>query len=422
MATEENVNPTEGQEQENDYRETLLVRNPDSGQVEAVSKLITKGDRREVHTVQPLAKNRPAFYPFRSSNAVAAFIRGFKSQKDNPIQFQFLKVPILSVGKIVTSLGKLVSNPKSEEGWETYNKYVVNTAELEQVKYDKAEIPRAELQELGIDFDALPQRTQRSLMLGLPTRELFPATVQLSDHGTTTGLFNLSFYRDHNDELKFRLDTPLVQPEYEREEYASEITPDDKALLARGKTLQHLVTVHNSITGEAERCHVAFNPSTNRLVAVPHRDVKIPEFAEGRRIDDAGQKILRSGGSIPLEGCTAYGDTENTYKGILNYDVYRGRYTISDPVYDKPYVPKYLRDQLSDADVKTLLAGGQVSADQVKDSFGEPMKNKVLYVNPRDNRTYSRFLSRQERSEAAEASHQATQGADESQQGRGRKR
>lgn len=91
MATEENVNPTEGQEQENDYRETLLVRNPDSGQVEAVSKLVTKGDRREVHTVQPLAKNRPAFYPFRSSNAVAAFIRGFKSQKDNPIQFQFLE-------------------------------------------------------------------------------------------------------------------------------------------------------------------------------------------------------------------------------------------------------------------------------------------------------------------------------------------
>ena len=239
MATEENVNPTEGQEQENDYRETLLVRNPDSGQVEAVSKLVTKGDRREVHTVQPLAKNRPAFYPFRSSNAVAAFIRGFKSQKDNPIQFQFLKVPVLSVGKIVTSLGKLVSNPKSEEGWETYNKYVVNTAELEQVKYDKVEIPRAELQELGIDFDALPQRTQRSLMLGLPTRELFPATVQLSDHGTTTGLFNLSFYRDHNDELKFRLDTPLVQPEYEREEYASEITPDDKVLLMCLAAIHH---------------------------------------------------------------------------------------------------------------------------------------------------------------------------------------
>lgn len=239
MATEENVNPTEGQEQENDYRETLLVRNPDSGQVEAVSKLVTKGDRREVHTVQPLAKNRPAFYPFRSSNAVAAFIRGFKSQKDNPIQFQFLKVPVFSVGKIVTSLGKLVSNPKSEEGWETYNKYVVNTAELEQVKYDKVEIPRAELQELGIDFDALPQRTQRSLMLGLPTRELFPATVQLSDHGTTTGLFNLSFYRDHNDELKFRLDTPLVQPEYEREEYASEITPDDKVLLMCLAAIHH---------------------------------------------------------------------------------------------------------------------------------------------------------------------------------------
>ena len=153
--------------------------------------------------------------------------------------FIYLKVPVFSVGKIVTSLGKLVSNPKSEEGWETYNKYVVNTAELEQVKYDKVEIPRAELQELGIDFDALPQRTQRSLMLGLPTKDLFPATVQLSDHGTTTGLFNLSFYRDHNDELKFRLDTPLVQPEYEREEYASEITPDDKVLLMCLAAIHH---------------------------------------------------------------------------------------------------------------------------------------------------------------------------------------
>ena len=63
MATEENVNPTEGQEQENDYRETLLVRNPDSGQVEAVSKLVTKGDRREVHTVQPEQQCRSGFHP-----------------------------------------------------------------------------------------------------------------------------------------------------------------------------------------------------------------------------------------------------------------------------------------------------------------------------------------------------------------------
>ena len=65
MATEENVNPTEGQEQENDYRETLLVRNPDSGQVEAVSKLVTKGDRREVSGVLsvPEQQCRSGFHP-----------------------------------------------------------------------------------------------------------------------------------------------------------------------------------------------------------------------------------------------------------------------------------------------------------------------------------------------------------------------
>ena len=67
--------------------------------------------------------------PWRLSSEVS-------NQKDNPIQFQFLKVPVLSVGKIVTSLGKLVSNPKSEEGWETYNKYVehgrTGTGEIRQ--------------------------------------------------------------------------------------------------------------------------------------------------------------------------------------------------------------------------------------------------------------------------------------------------
>lgn len=60
--------------------------------------------------------------------------------------------------------------------------------------------------------------------------------------------------------------------------------------------------------------------------------------------------------------------------------------------------------------MKTLLAGGQVSADQVKDVRSGADEEQVLYVNPRDNRTYSRFLSRQERSEAASASHQASPG------------
>ena len=39
--------------------------------------------------------------------------------------------------------------------------------------------------------------------------------------------------------MKFRLDTPLVQPEYEREEYASEITPDDKVLLMCLAAIHH---------------------------------------------------------------------------------------------------------------------------------------------------------------------------------------
>ena len=53
---EENLNPQEGHARD-EFRETVLVRNPTSGQVEAVTHLKNEGNRYAVHTTQPLTKN-----------------------------------------------------------------------------------------------------------------------------------------------------------------------------------------------------------------------------------------------------------------------------------------------------------------------------------------------------------------------------
>ena len=417
MATEENVNPTEGQEQENDYRETLLVRNPDSGQVEAVSKLVTKGDRREVHTVQPLAKNRPAFYSFRSSNAVAAFIRGFKSQKDNPIQFQFLKVPVLSVGKIVTSLGKLVSNPKSEEGWETYNKYVVNTAELEQVKYDKVEIPRAELQELGIDFDALTPQTREAMRMGLPVEELVPVTAEVMPGIKVSGMFSPRFYRDHNNELKVTLDAPLAVPEYEHEEYKMMFSTQEKAALERGGTLERLMKHKDPLTGEEEWCFVGKNAATNRLVFQPKREVATPAFTYNARISDAGRAELDNGGSAFVEGCH-YRNSDNHFSGKIHYDIHRGEYVTTPLRYERPYIPESIRKQITEEQQQALCRYESIAGDNIKSRNGKSFKGCTLQINRETNvLTYER--REQQKMQAQGEEQRQTTAA---QQSRGRSR
>lgn len=63
---EENLNPQEGHARD-EFRETVLVRNPTSGQVDAVTHLKNEGNRYAVHTTRRSRKTNP-----RSSTFAAA--------------------------------------------------------------------------------------------------------------------------------------------------------------------------------------------------------------------------------------------------------------------------------------------------------------------------------------------------------------
>lgn len=421
MATEEKVSQTEEQNLENDYRETLLVRNPETGKVDAVSKLVTNGNRREVHTTQPTSKNSPGFFEFKDSNAVAAFIRGFKSQKDNPISFQFLKVPRKDVPVAVTALEKLSTDPNNEEGLAAYRQYVVNTAKLEKIKFDNVDIPRKELLELAIDFDKLPEHTRNNLMSGLPTKDLFPASIQISKNGTTAGYYNLSFYRDHNDRIKYNLETPLPSPEFNNEQYRTVFSTTEKTRMAKGGTVDRLINMANPVTGKIEPCHVALNPVTNRLISIPHREVEVPTFHEGVFIDDAKKEVLNLGGRVDMEGCHSYNSPEDTYHGTLCYDVFKGEYAINTPYFDKPFIPKNLREQLSEDEIKRVIKGERVPADHVKDRKGAFQTGKVVYLHKERNQA---FIGKAytKKAEEERSSDPAVRESDTTQQSRGRKR
>ena len=52
-----------------DYKETLLARHPGTGEVQVVSDLRERGNRYEVHTVEPLTKNAPSFFEVAKSGS-----------------------------------------------------------------------------------------------------------------------------------------------------------------------------------------------------------------------------------------------------------------------------------------------------------------------------------------------------------------
>ena len=250
-----------------DYKETLLARHPGTGEVQVVSDLRERGNRYEVHTVEPLTKNAPSFFEVAKSGAVAAFIRSFKSQSDKAVDFQFLKVPFNAVQD------RLTQNPNDEKGLKALYDHRVDTMQLERVKYDHAEIPRAALRELGIDFDALAPQTREAMRMGLPVEELVPVTAEVMPGIKVSGMFSPRFYRDHNNELKVALDAPLAVPEYEHEEYKMMFSTQEKAALERGGTLERLMKHKDPLTGEEEWCFVGKNAATNRLVFQPKREV-----------------------------------------------------------------------------------------------------------------------------------------------------
>lgn len=392
-----------------DYEETILVRNPYSGEVNAVSALKQNGNRYEVHTTQPLTKNAPGFFEIKDSGAVAAFIRSFKSQKDNAVDFQFLKVPFNAVQDAIAGLMKLTQNPNDEEGVKVLGKYYLDTAKLERVKFDHNEIPRAELKELGIDFDALTPRTQEQLRMGLPVGELVPATVQVSPNVTTTGLFAPRFYRDHNDALKVALDTALPRPEFENEQYQKLFSTQEKATMAQGGTLERLVLHKDAATGREEWCFVGFNAATNRLVFQPKREVETPGFTYRARIPDEGRRELENGGSALVEGCH-YGNSDNNFSGKIAYDIHRGEYVTTPIKFDRPYVTKGIREQVSEKELKALHNYEPIAGDNIKSSNGKYYKGCILQINKQTNMLmYLRSPKQSQDQTQTQAQHTAQQ-------------
>ena len=303
--------------------------------MQAVSDLRHSGNDYQVATTQPLSENAPAFFQLKDSPAAAAFIAGFKSQKDND-NFRFLRVAANKVGEVVQALHNLTNNPKDEEGLKALREHTVTSYQLDKVKFATPDLHLQELQQMGIIVS--PQELE-AMKLGLSTQEIHDLNFKLGNM-SVVGQFALSPYRDQNNEVQIGLQSVLARPEYEREEYKMVFSTSDKETLAAGRTLDRLVELPNPHTGEKEWCHVGLNRATNRFVTVPHREVNDISYFNGVRLTDAQKEIAMTGGRFRVEGCQARNIPDLTYAGTVQFDVHAREYRMTDYAYSRPYIPQ----------------------------------------------------------------------------------
>ena len=420
MSDEKQISGQAPEQADPKYKETLLLYDENNHAVQAISDLKHSGSDYQVITTQPLSENTPAFFQLKDSPAAAAFIAGFKSQKDKD-NFRFLRVAADKVGEVVQALHNLTNNPKDEDGLKALREHTVTSYQLDKVKFDTPDLHLQELQQMGIIVS--PQELE-AMKLGLPTKEIHDLNFKLGNM-SVVGQFTLSPYRDNNNEVQIGLQSVLARPEYEREEYKMVFSTSDKETLAAGRTLDRLVELPNPHTGEKEWCHVGLNHATNRFVTVPHREVNDISYFNGVRLTDAQKEIAMTGGRFRVEGCQARNIPDLTYAGTVQFDVHAREYRMTDYAYSRPYIPQSLDKQLEDRQRRELMGPDGLDCSKEKDrpilgKNGKPY-SCILRIDPKSNGVVYDFSNQRRQEQEQRQSNRQAQD-DEPKQSRGRKR
>lgn len=363
-------------------KETILLRYPQSGDVKALSKIDRDQKTGKVHmvTTEPSVKNQAAFYEKKSSSMLADLIMNFKAQSQNPSDFpELYKVPFNLVGQVASFLFKLQIDPKDDEALAMSRKYRTSTQQLEKVIYDEVRMPKEELQAMGFDIKEMEKDgIFKAMELGKDSPKLYPLSIKTGENTTLEGMYSIRPKQNDLGEIRFEVQSPLAVPEFLTDpQLKIELNGQDREDLRAGLTLDR------SIMHDGEYCRVGFNRQTNRMIYVPCKDIKIPNFLYNKLLTKADQEEIRYRGGVKLEDCHYFG-SDISFRGIARFDVHRMEVNIAKPYYSQVYIPEFIEKQLDKEMKDTLYAGGEIDGRKLKGRDGNPYRNN-LHINPETN-------------------------------------
>jgi len=229
------------------------------------------------------------------------------------------------------------------------------------------------------------------LEVGRQTK-LYPVKAVQTGHITKESTYSLHCFFDQNGEIGFKAQSALSEPEYRTDErLRRELTKQDINDLRAKKTLNRLMQ------HDGEYCFVGFNKDTQRMIYVPCKDVRIPDYIFGQFIGPSRKQEFERGGSVLLENCN-YSGNDNHFSGHAHFDVHRRDYVVDDPHYERPYLPEHIRTQMPKEEVDKYFAGEVMKghSPKISDLTLRPMPASSSTIRNRQQ-AYSR-LRRRDRS------------------------
>ncbi len=371
------------------HAETLLIRYPQSGEVQAVGDMSIEKDRVTVVRSAPTVKNAPGLYKVDDSQFIANAINKLRmAEKDVKNAPELFIVPLAEVGNIAASLMKLQVDKEDAEGLKAYRAHIAYANQLEKVQHDVAKMPLAQMKHLGLDVEEMFRNgTINQLKFGLETDPVYTLNIDLAEGVQAQGKYSLMLVHDEKGLTKLIARSPLAIPEFEADErLRMEITSEEAQRLKAGKPLGRLIK-----NDEGQYCFAAFNRRTNRMVYVPKDEVKAIGWAQNGYINQTKQNDLMLGAKVRVEDCYYRGMEDNKFFGDVQFNPLTRQFEMSNQHYSSLYIPKWLRDNLSDSERMTDLMNHQiVDGRRFKTASGKSLN---CYIRLNDQRNTVDYLS-----------------------------
>lgn len=388
------------------YKEVVILHDTKTGAINAVGSINEKTFKHS--EVPPIASESKAFMEVKKTSVIKNFISNLSRSADEPYRFGFYIVPQKDMTDVVTNLQKLQeSGQKDADARKALQPYRTSGKQLDKIKFDKSEMPWGEWAAMGITRDKIEPKIG-PLMEGKPFPGLLPVRLQVGENTVFEGNYALRLERNENDVAISKVFAPKPVPEFEEERWKHVFSQEDKTRLLEQKPLDKLYPFHNPQTNQVEYCFAGFDPATNHLIPVNPKDIQLEEWAFRVKLDSTKMEELAMGHKVSIEK-GKIGNDGVEFNGKIQYDYYQGRYVASDMVYNKPYIPLHIKEQLNPEQIGKLENYEAIDGRNIKGRSGLNYNTDIRISRQTNGLEWGNFLRQAQNQTQAQAQAPAQQ-------------
>ncbi|KYH06692.1 hypothetical protein A1704_23045 [Chryseobacterium cucumeris] len=390
-------------------RDTLLVLNSDTNQVEMVKGVDKEGNLQKV---SPLEKNKndELIKVDKHGDIFSNFFSNFYRQLKNPTRFNFFKVSEYDAVNTAKDLQKYVDQASPEEkerlkDYEVLPKHnnnpknqntMNNNTDNQEYRFQPEQIDWKTMEKFGLNQEKLEKMdAMDSLLRGFKTNTLIPITINL---GTAVSKMDvrLSLQTGDTGQVAVHLHGIRKEPNLNMKFLGHEFSDQDKKNLKETGNMGRVVNLVNPKTDEIIPSVISRDRLTNELVAYRSEYMKIPDEIKGIKLDEHQKQTLLEGGPLYLEGMTSKKGESfdatvqfNADKRYVEFlfgnnrapqQIQNHHHSQQPPQRPEQEAPKIFRGkELDDSQYEKFKAGQTVYVDGLTDAKGKAYQGYITF-------------------------------------------